>query len=246
MRRWQQLTARALDWIYPPVCALCEIPLTHGRSLCHHCSADLPRLEGAFCETCGEPFPGQIDTAFECPNCSKLDLAFDFARPALVRDPRVLELIHRLKYRREIHLARELGGLAAEALSDPRFSNALVQQWPLIPVPLFRRRLSHRHFNQSEEIARELSGISGLPMIPALRRIRATGTQTALSRKQRLANLKEAFELSRSGRLLSQDTPGGAILVDDVLTTGSTLHACAKVLLAAGIPEVAAITVMRG
>jgi ComF family protein len=215
--------------------------------LCPECVAKLPRLAFPFCRTCGEPFPGNIDDAFDCPNCSSLALSFDFARPALVRDSGALTLIHRLKYQREIHLADELGRLAAEALNDPRFSEALKQRWPLIPVPLFRHRLRHRHFNQSEEIARAVAGVSGLPLVSALRRIRATGTQTALSRKQRLANLKDAFALNRTGQRLAEAPPPGAILVDDVLTTGSTLDACARILHSnAKIPVVAAITVMRG
>ena len=90
-----------------------------GRSA-RTCDGGLPRLVEPFCESCGEAFPGVIDRPFACPNCHDLRFAFDFARPATIRDERTLELVHRLKYNREIHLAEELGRLAAGSFADPR------------------------------------------------------------------------------------------------------------------------------
>lgn len=242
----QRVVSRLLDCIYPASCALCEASLTHGRALCDECAGRLPRLSPPFCMRCGEPFHGKIESAFACPNCEHLELDFHFARPALVRDDQALALVHRLKYQREIHLARELGGLAAESLADERFADALAERWPLVPVPLHRHRLRDRHFNQAEELARMIADISGLPIIHALRRVRSTGTQTALNRHQRLKNLKNAFALTRTGVRTAAVAVPGVILVDDVLTTGSTLSACASVLRDAGFRTVAAITLMRG
>jgi len=242
-KRW---FSRCLDLLYPPVCAFCESGLAHGRSLCDNCHGDLPRLAEPFCTTCGEMFPGLIDRPFDCPNCHNLTFSFEFARPALERDDRTLDLIHRLKYRREIHLARELGQLASESFQDPRLAPALEEKWPLIPVPLHHKRLRHRHFNQAEEIALVLSGITGLPVIKALHRSRKTETQTLLSRKQRMENLRGAFTVTRNGRNWIGNQPHGAILIDDVLTTGSTVNECAKTLRQAGFQRVLVVTVMRG
>ena len=244
--RWKKALSRALDALYPPACALCDAGLTHGRALCAACAADLPRLAAPFCQCCGEMFQGRIDGPFTCPNCHDLSFAFEFARPALVRDARTLELIHRLKYRREIHLACELGRLARAALDDPRLVPALAGRWPLVPVPLHRARLRLRHFNQAGEIARVLSDQTGLPVLHALRRTRPTATQTRLSRKQRLENLRGAFALTRQGRRRLESDPAGAVLIDDVLTTGSTVHECAKTLRRAGFLRVVVVTVMRG
>jgi ComF family protein len=116
----------------------------------------------------------------------------------------------------------------------------------LIPVPLHSKRLRERHFNQAAEIARVISVRTGLPVIHALRRTRLTETQTALSRKQRMENLRAAFDLSRSGRNWIAERPEGAVIVDDVLTTGSTVHECAKTLRRAGFRRVCVVTVMRG
>jgi len=245
--RWKQAAERILDLLYPPVCALCGVNLSHGRALCDGCDRDLPRLEKPFCESCGEAFPGKIDGPFACPNCRDLKFFFDFARPATVRDERTLDLIHRLKYGREIHLARELARLASESFTaDARLVTALDGGWPLVPVPLHRKRLRHRHFNQAEEISRALAMRCGLPVLNALCRTRQTETQTALSRKQRMENLRGAFEVTRSGRRWIGKSPRGAVLVDDVLTTGSTVNECAKTLRHAGFRSVFVVTVMRG
>jgi competence protein ComFC len=244
IRAWRLWLSRGLDLLYPPPCAVCGAVLADGRALCDACDADLPRLAEPFCETCGEPFPGNIEGAFDCPNCSRLSLFFDFARPAMVRDERTLDMIHRLKYGRELHLAKDLGRLAAESFADPRLAVALAGGWPLVPVPLHRGRLQHRHFNQAAEIARVLALHTGLPLLHALRRTRSTEHQTALTRAQRLENLRGAFAASRAGRRSGK--MAGAILVDDVLTTGSTVDECAKILRRAGFQKVVVVTVMRG
>ena len=243
LKRW---FSRSLDLLYPPICAVCQEILTDGRALCDGCAADLPRLVEPFCQTCGESFEGQIDTVFACPNCNKLKFSFEFARPATVRDPRTLDMIHRLKYSRELHLAKDLGRLAAGSFSDPRLAPALAGKWPLVPVPLHRKRFQHRHFNQAEEISRELSALTGLPILKALRRNRKTEHQTALTRSQRLENLRGAFSITRAGRRAITRNPAGAVLVDDVLTTGSTVDECAKILRKAGFQKVIVVTVMRG
>lgn len=244
--RWKRLFSKGLDLLYPPLCGVCGTLLSNGQSLCQRCNGDLPRLADPFCKRCGEPFPGDIEGDFTCPNCSTLKLSFDFARAAMIRDDRTLELIHRLKYGKELHLAKSLGLLATEALQDSRFEKARAESWPLVPVPLHRRRLQQRHFNQAEEIAREISRQTGMPMLKALRRVRATGHQTSLTRKQRLENLRGAFEMTRQGLRHPADRKQGVILVDDVFTTGATASECAKVLRKAGFRAVTVVTVMRG
>ena len=246
VRGWRKLASRALDLLYPPLCAVCRVVLSDGRALCDACDADLPRLVAPFCASCGEAFAGRIEGPFACPNCSKLHYAFEFARPATLRDERTLDMIHRLKYGRELHLAKDLGRLAAEAFADPRLAPALAGNWPLVPVPLHRRRLQHRHFNQAEEIAKVLSAHTRLPVLDALQRCRATEHQTALTRTQRLENLRGAFVISRAGRRWIGQSPAGAVLVDDVLTTGSTVDECAKILRRAGFQTIFVVTVMRG
>jgi ComF family protein len=110
-----------------------------------------------------------------------------------------------------------------------------------VPVPLHRRRLRWRQFNQAREIARPLGTALGLPVAGLLRRIRPTMTQTRLNRRQRQRNLKGAFEAV--GALEGLE---GVVLVDDVFTTGSTVNECSRVLRRAGVQKVVVVTAMRG
>lgn len=238
-----------LDLIYPPLCHPCGAALRGGRSLCPACAGSLPALHPPFCARCGEEFEGRIEGDFECPNCRGQDFAFDFARPAFAHDPRLREMLHQLKYGRHIELAAELGRLAWRAFADDsRLAPALEEKWPLVPVPLHRRRQLWRHFNQAREIAGALAVPAGLPLLTALRRHRKTGSQTRLTRAQRLKNLDGAFSLSQQGHawLAERGRPPGVVLVDDVFTTGATSHECARVLRRAGVQKVVVVTVMRG
>jgi competence protein ComFC len=235
-----------LDLLYPPVCELCGTGLTGARSLCDECADSLPRLRDPFCATCGECHDGRIDSDFDCRNCAKMRFAFEFSRPVLRRDPRSLDLVHRLKYGRRIHLAHSLGALLCEALEDPRFQQALAEKWALVPVPLHRSRMRARHFNQARELAQVVSSLTELPLRTCLQRIRSTGTQTALGRKARQKNLKGAFRVTHCCFRQVPVPDTGVILVDDVFTTGSTLHECATTLRKAGCPSVIALTLLRG
>lgn len=232
-----------LDWLYPPVCEICGLGLSGGKALCAPCADGLPRISPPFCDVCGEHFQGLIDGPFECPNCHGISFHFEFARAAMVRSDATLELVHRLKYGREIHLGGELGRLACRAFADPRLAVALAEKWPLVPVPLHRSRQMDRQFNQAEEIARSIAIETGLPVARLLKRVRQTETQTRLTRKQRMENLRGAFALRKS---LPEEVPPGYLIVDDVFTTGSTVDECAKLLRKAGAGRVAVLTVMRG
>lgn len=233
--------SRVLDVVYPGVCHLCGEGVPCGGALCSTCGDDLPELSRPFCEICGEGFDGAIEAAFDCPNCSDQNFAFEFARPALVRSPGTMALVHDLKYGRRLELARALAGLTERAFEDPRLRTALDEKWPLVPVPLHRARRRWRYFNQATEVALPLGRAIGLPVLEALKRTRPTVTQTRLSRTQRQKNLRGAFEVVRGFV-----PPDGVVLVDDVFTTGSTVHECARILRKSGVQKVVVVTVMRG
>lgn len=246
-RSWVlKIVTGLLDKIYPPSCGVCRVPISEGRGLCESCDASLPRLIAPFCSVCGEHFEGVIESDFACPNCRDRKLWFDFARPALGFDLRTMGLIRDLKYHKALHLADELGRLATEAFEDERFSEARAGCWPLVPVPMHRSRLRERYFNHAGEIARVVSARTGLSILDALKRVRKTETQTRLTRHQRLQNLHGAFELTRKGKAFAGGKPEGAIVVDDVFTTGSTVDECARALRKAGVQKVIVVTVMRG
>ncbi len=134
---------------------------------------------------------------------------------------------------------RPLGDLMLDALRDPRLEGKEFDY--VVPVPLHPLREREREFNQAELLARRLASHLRLPIVRSLRRIHATLPQAGFDRSHRLKNLEGAFEFK--GKM----TEGASILlVDDVTTTGTTLNACAEVLLEAGAGEVCAVTVARG
>ncbi len=153
---------------------------------------------------------------------------------AWVYDGAVRRAVHSMKYRRRRRVADALGDALAASIAAPPAD-------ALIPVPLHAERMAERGFNQAEELARRLGGHWGLPVCAAgLARARDTGHQARLSRRERRDNVAGAFVWSGQGR-----PPARALLVDDVLTTGATLAACAEALRAAGAAEVGAVALAR-
>ena len=173
-------------------------------------------------------------------NCGDLELAFDFATSAYRSRGAVRELIHNFKYNKQLHLRHVLGRMLREGFGDPRVRGLRVDG--IVPVPLHPAREREREFNQSAVLASVAGRRLGIPVEDCLRRSRYTSTQTHFHREERFENLAGAFDLRRgadpAGRTLA--------LVDDVLTTGSTAEACARVLKAAGASAVVVITVARG
>ncbi len=243
-----------LDLLYTRRCVACEGLLPGGprtdeaRWLCLPCVKGLPRIEPPFCEVCGEPYDGAMAGPFRCGNCTGLKLHFDFAVAACRADGTARELIHKFKYERALHLRGVLGCLLSRTLRDPRLTQvSATTGWALVPVPLHHARLRAREYNQSSELCRELSRRTGIPVLDALRRTRSTTAQASLTRHQRIENLRNAFQPHPS--LVRRATLKGrpVLLVDDVLTTGSTTSECARVLCRdAGAEKVVVITVARG
>jgi ComF family protein len=151
----------------------------------------------------------------------------------------VRDLIHRFKYGGEVWVGALLADFLTLGLRDPRLKGRSFDA--VVPVPLHPLRRREREFNQAEVLCRELARKNNLAFCEALERLRYTVTQTHFDRRRRMQNLRDAFGLRRNAPVQGKDL----LLVDDVLTTGSTLDECARVLLAAGARSVRALTVAR-
>lgn len=230
----------ALSLFYPPHCAMCSADTAAREHLCESCAKKARRIEPPFCRQCSQPFEGAIDGEFTCSNCADRSFHFDCAVSRYLSRGPVREFIHRFKYERHFHLRHQLAAWLAETLQDQRISTQPGDA--LVPVPLHSARFREREFNQAEVLARLLAKRSGLPLLPCLRRIRYTTTQTRLDRHERMENLRGAFRVRQSPRVKGRHL----ILVDDVLTTGSTVDECARVLREAGAASVRVVTVARG
>jgi ComF family protein len=235
MRLWLDAI---LAVVLAPVCAACGSPLespTRGP-VCGTCWSSIHPPTPPLCERCGDSLPTwrcTSDEAARCGRCRNSPSALDRSRSAGAYEGALRSIVHALKYDGRRSLAAPLG-----ALMRGRGTAVLDGATAVIPVPLHRSRHRQRGFNQALDLARHL----GLPVIPALRRIRATAIQADLPAAERHLNVREAFAVTRHARRLRGQT---VVIVDDVSTTGATLEACAFVLKAAGVAEVRGLTAAR-
>jgi len=188
-----------------------------------------------FCVSCRTPFQNAfpLDADGRCALCRYGLRGFDAAYCFGSYEGVLRELIHLYKYGRVKTLARPLGAMLAAALPREERFDAVT------PVPLHWRRQWQRGFNQSELLARTMARRCGIPVIHALRRVRPTVAQAGLSNTGRRRNVAAAFRPRRAveGKRI--------LLIDDVMTTGSTAAACALALKRAGAAKVALLTVAR-
>jgi competence protein ComFC len=226
--------------LYPSFCAACAGGVEPGENLCDCCAGKAPLIRPPFCAKCSQPFEGEITDTFTCENCENRVLHFDVAVCVYRSRGVVRKVMHDFKYGRQIHLRHVIGRWLVAALDDPRLAGRRFDF--IVPVPLHPARKRERGFNQAELLARELQRQSGIQVASVLQRTRYTNTQTQFDRAERMENLRGAFRLRRDCNV--QDLR--MLLVDDVLTTGSTLSECAAVLKKAGALSVHAATAARG
>jgi ComF family protein len=190
-----------------------------------------------FCTSCRTPFQNgfPLDEEGRCALCRNGLRGFDAAYCFGAYEGTLRTLIHLFKYSAIRPLAWPLADLLADALPrDQRFD-------AIVPVPLHWRRRWQRGFNQSELLARSLGRRTGVPVLGALKRTRATPAQAGLSNTRRRQNVTLAFGCRRPERIRGKRV----LLIDDVMTTGSTAGACALALKRAGAAKVAVLTVAR-
>jgi ComF family protein len=221
--------------VLAPACAACDRPLDHPTRgpVCDGCWRSILPLTPPLCDRCGDPLPSWRDIHERCPRCRRGRPSVDRARAIGAYDGALRAIVHSLKYDGRRSLAYRLA-----ALMRLRAADLLEGASCVIPVPLHPSRRRQRGFNQAADLARHL----GLPVSHALRRVRATATQTGLPAARRHRNVRDAFATTRSARGLDGAV---VVLVDDVCTTGATLEACARSLKEAGVAEVRAVTAAR-
>src|SRR6266403_4865532 len=233
------LLEAAVSLLYPSVCTICGRSIRADECLCDQCESKAVRIVAPFCQKCSEPFEGSITSTFTCANCAHREIHFDAAVAAYRGRGVVRQIIHEFKYNRQIHLRHLVARWLGAALDDERLCGRRFDV--IVPVPLHPARQRERGFNQASLLAELLSARTSIPVKPLLERTRYTTTQTALDRSERMENLHNAFRLRKNA-----DVRGlRVLLIDDVLTTGSTLSECARVLKRAGAISVHAATAAR-
>lgn len=226
-----RLSERLSRWLLPPRCLACGEPCG-DIDLCDACRATLPGNAPA-CPCCALPLAAPAPV---CGQCLASPPPFTHAIAPWRYEGSIARLLPRLKFQRELAVARTLTTLAAHHLADwSGWRNAT----RLIPMPLHATRLGQRGYNQALELARPLARIRGLPIdTTALIRTRPTAPQTDLDAAARRRNLRGAFMAeTRAGDIV--------VLVDDVITTGATAREAARMLLRAGAAEVRVVALAR-
>lgn len=229
------LIEHVLRILFPPRCLVCdELLAFHEKETCLACCVERFLITGKTCSCCGRGI-GPYETL--CSQCMKQDYAFDQGRGLFHYQGILHSTFYRLKYSNRQDIGRQFGQLITYHLRD------CLELWKgstLMPVPLHSNRLKKRGYNQAEVIARMISEECKMDLnIKALKRIKDTKVQSSLSAQSRQYNLDNAFEIEfHDGKI-----PESVILIDDILTTGSTLHHCAKVLKEAGVKKVNFIAV---
>jgi ComF family protein len=229
----------ALDTALPPLCASCRTPLGNPGGLCPTCWSRVSFIAPPYCERLGIPFTYDPGPGILSMEAIADPPAYGRARAAVRYDDIARDLVHRLKYGDRLDLATSMGQWMARAGRE-----LLEDADALVPVPLHWRRLWARRFNQAAALAKAAASDSGVPVLAAaLRRMRATPQQVGLSRSARAANVQGAFAVTKDGKAAIYGKR--LIVVDDVLTSGATVEACARALLRAGARNVDVLVFAR-
>ncbi|HEX2931516.1 MAG TPA: ComF family protein [Candidatus Binatia bacterium] len=236
-----------VDWLYPPRCRACAGRI-HGRDaeyFCSLCWKQIQPIAHPLCTLCGRPFPDAGGEDHACGVCLKREPHFVTARAWACYPREELEehplrqVVQKFKYGRKVSLGKPLGRLMARGCQE------FIAAWPIdliLPVPLHRKRLRWRGFNQAALLARQIARAYQIPIdVFLLERRRETATQTQLSEEERRRNVRGAFALNAHRSV----TGLKVLLIDDVYTSGATANECSRTLLKAGAEQVYVLTLAR-
>ena len=227
----------ALDLLLPPQCVTCDQPVEASGQFCQACFAQTSFITAPLCPRCGAPFEAAGEAA--CFSCRADPPPWGAARAALRYDDGARRILLPFKYGDRVEAARALAPLMARA-----GGTLLAAADLLIPVPLHRRRLLARRYNQAALLARALTRLSGRPaVLDALQRVKSTQPLAELSPAKRAAELAGAIRVRPGRREIVADAR--VLLIDDVLTSGATARACTEALLAAGAAGVDVLAAAR-
>lgn len=229
-----------IDWLYPVRCPGCFLPVLPKGALVHSdCERKFHRLSGALCMKCGCPLESEEQEY--CPECEGKDRVWDLGRSVFSYQGSAGKVLRCIKREGTEEFVQYF------AIQMKKSQEAFIRRVApdcIVPVPLHPSRQRSRGFNQAELLAKALGEQLELPVRLLLKKTKRTMDQKSLGRLERKKNVQDVFSVDAEA--LGEDIPGVVLLVDDVVTTGSTLSACAAVLKAQGILRVAFISVCTG
>ncbi|MDA5192356.1 ComF family protein [Govanella unica] len=240
----RSLMVGGLDLLFPPLCLQCRIEVDGHDSFCSGCWAKLSFLAGSQCYQCGFPFESDLGPDTLCAACIAAPPAYDRARAVFRYDDNSRRLVLSFKHGDRLEGAPAFARWMARVIEQDLLGASGEEIDLIAPVPLHRWRLLKRRYNQAAVLALGLGREMARPVLPELlRRVRATPSQGGLNREERRKNVRGAFALRP--HLAERVADRSLLLVDDVMTTGATLDACAKTLKQAGARAVYVVALGR-
>ena len=236
MNIFSKLKSSLINTFYPKhiKCIYCgnEIEVKNRHDMCKNCNNTLPFISKNSCKRCGLQF--EKDGIGTCLNCKSTNFHFTLARSALNFDGNVVSAIHKFKYAKYKFWAEPFAHLLHDTL--------IKQNWNIdviCYVPLYEKREKERGYNQSRELAYQLSKLINKPVLDSILRIRDTPSQTSLSRIERKGNVKDSFKIINKSSIKNLNV----LLIDDVFTTGSTTNEISKQLQSSGVNNIHVLTI---
>ncbi|MBI4837753.1 MAG: ComF family protein [Nitrospirae bacterium] len=226
---------KLLNVLFPESCPVCRKPSTFHKTapICAECWDGISPYNGAICRICGKSLVS--DASIECGGCITKKPVFKQARSFGLYDGTLKEAINLLKYHKIKRLSKPLSAIISTA--------EITGTDAVLPVPLYKKRLRHREFNQSALLAKYLAGNMGVPLaMGCLVKVRDTMPQVGLSAQEREKNIKNAFEVRDKGFIQGKTL----MLVDDVITTGATVRECSRQLKKAGAKYIYVMALAHG
>jgi ComF family protein len=228
----KQIVRAAIDGIYPPSCSGCGRQTAEPGALCGTCWNSIKFITKPYCEIYGTPFSTELGDGMLSARAIADPPPYARSRAAVAYQGLAMRFVHGLKFQDRQDNAAWMAGWMARAAPE-----LLADADVIVPVPLHWRRMVSRRFNQSALLAQKLAFSSSKPFAPlALKRIKSTVTQRGLTAKERDANVKRAFLVPESHLIEVQGRR--VLLIDDVITTGSTVAEATKALFKAGAANV--------
>lgn len=229
----------AIDIVFPPRCISCGLIVGEHGEICAKCWGGMVFASTPCCSKCGFPFEYDLGIDALCLECEGKDRLFQKARFLWKYNDISKKIIHRFKYYDHTYLAKILAKLSYHIIIKDFSDSDLI-----VPVPLHRYRLMSRFYNQSALLAREIARLlQNEHYCCALKKQTSTTPQAQLTKIQRQNNVKNSFAIEESLKAKIQGK--NILLIDDVMTTGSTIHECCKILLKNGCKGVNVFTVAR-
>lgn len=218
------------QWLFPNICCLCEHRSQTNRDLCLVCKASLPWSEDR-CYQCGLRLE-EVNDAIRCTRCREKPPFFDRLCALFSYEEPVTKLVTGLKFGEQLVYGKVLGELLADAINTQWYKKTIHLPEAVLPVPLHEKRLRARGFNQALELLWPIQKQCQIPLLlNACTRIRQTSPQAKLDKTRRQRNVKDAFRVTA----LPFDH---VAIMDDVVTTGSTVAELSRALKAVGVQQV--------